>query len=106
MNVVAFEARCNAHSPANAECGKPFLRIASLHFVKQRRQDARAGGTNRVADGNGTAIDVDLRRIPTEIFVNRASLRSKGFVGFYQIEVLFFPAGFLERSARSRDWPR
>jgi hypothetical protein len=40
-----------------------------------------------MADGDCAAIDVDDRRIPAEILVDRAGLGGEGFVGFDQIEI-------------------
>lgn len=96
----ALDAHCDAHAAANAERGEAFLRVASLHFEQQRVQNARARGADRVADGNRAAINVYDGRIPAHVLVHRASLCGKGFIGFDQIEILGFPASFLQRLAR------
>ena len=40
-----------------------------------------------MAQGNGTAIDVDLVRVPFQLFAHRQRLRGEGFVGFDQVQV-------------------
>src|SRR6056297_1204282 len=58
LGSVALHTERNAHAAPDTERGKAFLGIASLHFEQQRVQDTRAGGTDRVTDGDGTAVDV------------------------------------------------
>src|SRR5450631_730656 len=101
--LSALDTHSNSHSTADAERGKPLLGVPFLHLVEQRGQYARAGGADRMADGDGAAIDVDLGRIPAEVLIDRASLRRESFIRFDQVEVLFLPAGLLERGARRRD---
>jgi len=48
----------------------------TLHFNHQRVEHVGAGSATR-ADGNRAAIDVDYRRIPAEIPVDRTGLSSK-----------------------------
>src|SRR5215813_1201075 len=69
---LALHAHGNAHSASDAEGRETFLAVAFLHFIKQRRQHAGTGSADRMADGNGTAVDVDLRCVPTKVLVDRA----------------------------------
>src|SRR6476659_3742900 len=48
--------------------------LAALHLVEKRHQHARARGADRVADGDGAAIDVDDLRVPAHVLVDRAGL--------------------------------
>ena len=56
-------------------------------------------GADRVADGDGAAVDVDLVGVPAELLADRERLRGEGLVGFDQVEVGDRPAGFLQRLA-------
>ncbi len=89
--------------PPMHSVARPFLASRLLHFVQQRDQHTRAGRTDRMTDGDGAAIDVDLRRIPAEILVDRAGLRGESLIGLDQVEVVDLPAGLLQRRARGRD---
>ena len=64
--------------------------------MQQSDQDPTARRTNRVTNGNGTAVDVDLAGIPAQFSVNGNGLGSKGFVGFHQIQLIDTPAGQFE----------
>ena len=92
---VARETHRNTHAAADAERGEAFLGIALLHFVQQRHQHARARCTDRVADRDRAAIDVDLGGIPAEVLVDRTGLGREGFIGLDQIEIADVPAGLL-----------
>ena len=52
--------------PPTHRVARPFCRAAALHLVQQGGEDPRARGADRVADGDGAAIDVDLVRIEAE----------------------------------------
>src|SRR5690606_9179556 len=65
-------------------------------------QDAATGGPNRVADGDSTAIHVDLGRVDGQFLVDGTGLRGKSFVEFEQVDVGSAPTGALQRLARGR----
>ena len=96
----------DAHAAADAERGEALLGVAALHFVQQRRQHARARSADRMADRDRAAVDVDDRRIPAQVLVDRERLRRESFIGFDEIEVLDLPAGLFERLARRRNRAR
>src|ERR1700683_1644883 len=104
-NGLPFHAHGDAHAAADAERGQTLLGVALLHFVEQRHQDAGTGGADRMPDGDGAAVDVDLLGIPGEVFVDRAGLRGERLVGLDEIEVADIPAGLLQRRARGGDRP-
>src|SRR5690606_2490846 len=87
---------------ANAERGETLLRVAALHLVDQRRQNASTGCADRMTDGNGATVHVDLIRIPANTLVHRARLCSESLVGFDDVEVLGCPARLLQRLRGSR----
>ena len=51
--------------PPMQSVASPCLAFAALHLVEQRHQHARARGADRMADGDGAAIDVDDVRDPS-----------------------------------------
>jgi hypothetical protein len=63
--------------------------------VQQRHQDAAAGRADRVADGDGAAVDVDLAGVPAHFLVDGAGLGGEGFVDLEQVQVGRLPAGAL-----------
>ena len=63
----SLKERGNAHPPANAERGDTQPDAALLHLVQKRGGDARTAGTDRVADGNGSALDIDLIPVPIQL---------------------------------------
>src|SRR5580700_3131354 len=101
--ALAFHAHRNAHAAADAQGGEAFLGVALPHLIKQRHQHPGAGRADRMADGDGAAVDVDLAGIPAEVLVDGASLRRERLVGFDEVEVAAVPAGLLQRRARGRD---
>src|SRR5207253_1441093 len=98
---VPLDANRDAHAATDAERGKALLRVALLHLVDERGEDARARGADRVANGDGAAVDVDLARVPAEFFPDRDRLRRKGLVRLDQVEIADRPAGLLQRLLRS-----
>ena len=103
---VALDAHGDAHAAADAQRGEALLGVAALHLVQQRVEHARAGGADRMADGDGAAVDVDLVGVPAEALVDGAGLGGEGLVGLDQVEILDRPAGFLQRLLGRRDRAR
>ena len=64
--------------------------------MNQRDHDARAAGTNRVPQGAGAAIDVDLVVRHVQIIHQRHGNDGKSFVDFPQVHVIDLPAGFVQ----------
>jgi hypothetical protein len=55
-----------------------------------------------MTDGNGTAVDVDLRGVPAHLTVDADGLSGKRFVDFHQIEFLMRPARLLQAQLAGR----
>ena len=106
LSPLALNAHGNAHAAADAERGQALLGTRTLHFMQQRDQHARTRCADGVTNGNGTAIDVDLRSIPTHVLVHSTGLRGKGFIGFNKIKIRSFPARLLQVQASMRNWAR
>src|SRR5690606_35806120 len=100
-----LHAHGDAHAATDAEGCEALLRIAPLHLEKKRVEDARTGGTDRVAESDGAAVDVDLLRIPPEALVDGTGLGGERLVGLDEVEVRDRPAGLLQRLLGSRNGP-
>ena len=71
--------------------------------MEQGHQDTAARGTNRVANGNCAAVDVDLARVPVQFLAHGQRLRGERFVGFDQVQLLQRPAGFAQATLGGTD---
>src|SRR5208282_5792891 len=78
---------------------KALFCVTARHLVQERGQDSRARGTDRMSEGNGAAVDIDDRRVPTEVLVDRERLGREGFIGFHQLEVLDGPSRLFASAA-------
>src|SRR5690606_22753462 len=97
--VSAFDRQCHALAAADAQSGQAAASVAALHFVEQADQDAAAGGADGVAEGDGTAVDVDLGAVPVQFAADGNGLGGEGFVGLDQVQLLQAPASTLQRLA-------
>src|SRR5690606_12129690 len=91
----ALDGQSNSHSTADAERRQSLLRVAPHHFVQQGDENAGTRCADRMADGDGAAIDVDPGGIPVDALVDGAGLRGERLVGLDQVEVLGRPASLL-----------
>src|SRR5262245_13503462 len=62
-SVHSFDDRGDALADADAHGCQAVAAAALLHFMDQRRHDARAAAAERVPQRNGAAVDVELPRI-------------------------------------------
>ena len=96
---LALQSHGNAHAAADAQRGQTLLGVTALHFVQQRHQDAAARRSDRVANGDGATIDVDLGGVNAQLLVDGASLGCKGFIELVQIDIGSRPASALQSFA-------
>src|SRR5437763_13587804 len=62
----ALDDRCRAHAGTDAQRHQRGREVAPLQFVDDNAEDHCAGGAERMAHGNGAAIDVDFGGIEVE----------------------------------------
>src|SRR5947208_7174509 len=86
--LASFDAHRNSHAAADAQRRQALLGVTLVHFVEQRDQNARARCTDRMAERDGAAIDVDPVGVPAEVPIDRAGLRGERLVGLNEIEIL------------------
>ena len=96
---LAFDGQRHPLPAAYTECGNPFAGIALFHFVDQRNQDPAAGRTDRMAQRDRAAVNVDPQGIPLQHFSDGDRLRGIGFVHFDQIHIRKLPPRALQAAA-------
>src|SRR5437667_215064 len=92
FSFLALNGEGNPHAAADAKRCQPAFRVALLHLVKKRDQDAAARRADRMSERDRAAVDVDLLGVPAHLPVNGDRLRGNGLVDLHQIEVLRLPA--------------
>src|ERR1700684_3106206 len=90
--ISALYGDGHSHPAADAETGKALLGITADHFMQQRHQDPATGRADGMTEGDGPAVDVDLRGVPSHLTVDRYSLRGKGLIDLHQVQLLMRPA--------------
>ena len=80
INSDSFEYDRYRFSAADAECCQSISGITFMQFANHRGGKACATGADRVADGAGAAIDVDLVKREFKPLDGQQRHGSKGFV--------------------------
>src|SRR5882762_3474771 len=91
FSFLALNGEGDAHTPADAERRQATLRVALLHFVQQRDENAAARGADRVPERDGASVHIHLAGVPAHLPVHGDSLCGKGLVDLHQVEVLRLP---------------
>jgi len=78
---------------------------AALELEGEVEYEARTGHADRVTEGDGAAVDVDLVGVPANALVDGAGLGCEGLIGFDQIKVANIPAGSLQRRTGGGNGP-
>ena len=73
--LVALKCQGHALTATNAQGGEAFLGVTLDHFMQQRHQYPATRRTDRVAQGDGTAVDVDLAGVPVEFLADGQGLQ-------------------------------
>src|SRR6185312_7817309 len=85
-----------ALTAAGADRGATIAAAATAKLVDERADDARAGCTDRMAEGDGAAVDVDLVLVNAEHADRVERYRGKSLVDLPQVDVLGFEASLLQ----------
>src|SRR6056297_2264001 len=99
----ALDAERDAHAAADAQRGDALPGVAALHLEQERVDHAAARRPDRVADGDGTAVDVDDTGVPAHLLVDGAGLRGEGLVGLHEVEIVDAPPRLFQRLAAGTD---
>ena len=65
--MLPLDGQRDGVAAAQAQSGDSSMHVAPLQFVKQCRQDPRAGRADRMPDGHGAAIYIYFRRIEMQL---------------------------------------
>src|SRR6056297_1683821 len=83
----ALDNRGGTHAGSDAKRGKANLFVGPLKLVQQRADDDRAGGTQRVAHGDGPAVHVDHTGVDIERLHEAQHDRGESLVHFEQVNI-------------------
>src|SRR5476649_422819 len=86
LGSEAFEDGGDAHATADTQGGQAVALLAHFQFVEQGAEDRAARGAERVAHGNGAAVDVDPRSVDAHVFDELEDDRGKRLVDFEQVD--------------------
>src|ERR1700752_3276951 len=86
ISNLSLENRGDAHSARGANGDKPAPRAALGELLGERRHDARAGGGERMADGDARAFRVELRAVDGAERAIPLETRSTIFVGLPRLQ--------------------
>ncbi len=84
---VRFYYRRNPLPATDAGGREPALESAAAQFEEQRQQQTRAGHAERMAEGDGAAVHVDLVAIQPQFLLDRQVLRGERLVDLDEVEV-------------------
>src|SRR5690606_18445970 len=89
----------NAHAAAHTQGGQAVAQFTAFQFIQQGAEDDGAGGSQRVAHGDGAAVHVHFLVRNGQFFLEAHHHRGKGFVHFKQVDLVHGHARFLQRLA-------
>src|SRR4051794_41008534 len=95
-SVQALHDHGDTLPPTDAGRPETILFLAPAQLVQQGDHQASARCTQRMPQGDGSAVDVDFLAIKAQFFFNSQVLGSKGFVYLDQVDVVQSQSGFLE----------
>src|SRR3954469_10838009 len=102
FSIACLDDGGNPLPAADARRGEAALLAASAQFEHHREQQPRAARTERMAERDRAAVDVDLVAREAELFLDREILARERFVHFDEIDVVERQAGLRQRPARCR----
>src|SRR5699024_10636448 len=88
-----FDDRRDAHSATDAQGDESALEVAAFEFVEDGAQNHGTGGAERVAHGDGSAVDVDLLMRNAQVPHPLEHDGGEGLVEFEQVDVVDGEAG-------------
>ncbi len=90
---VFYDASCTL-AATDAQCSQTVFAADFFQAIEQGYEDTSARCTNRMAEGDSAAMDVDFVHIETEFTAAVYSLSCECFVSFDEVEVFDFQACF------------
>src|SRR5262249_47566683 len=97
FSVARFEQSGHSLAAADAHSHDAVFGFAPPHLVSNRSDQPRSGHSERVADRDRAAVDVELLRINAQAVAAVDDLNGEGFVQFPEGNVLDFQAVALQQ---------
>src|SRR5262249_11279420 len=92
----------DAWAAADAGGGDAVAQPRALELAREREREPHAGRAQRMADGDGAAVDVELDLVDAEFARARHHLRAERFVDFEPIDIRKLETGALEHGLGGR----
>lgn len=92
--VDVFYDASRALAAADAEGSQAVFAADFFQAVEQRNEDTSAGSSDRMAESDSAAVDVDFAHVEAEFANNVYGLCCERFVSFYEGEIVSCEAGF------------
>src|SRR5207253_10473965 len=102
----AFEDDGDALADADAHGAEGVAAVGAQELIERGSDEARAAGTERVADGDGAAVGIDVWRVvrEAEVAEDGERLRGESFVELDDVHLRELQTSFREDFARRRRW--
>src|ERR1700710_2913013 len=102
MYLNPLDDRRDTHAAANTQRYQRAPGVAALQLVNHGAQNHRAGSTERMAHGDGTAVDVELLVGDVQVLLELEHYGREGFVELEQVDVVNRETGAVEHLERGR----
>src|SRR5215831_10705447 len=93
-----------SHASADAHADEAISSVPPPHLIEDSRCQPRTGTSERMSEGNRTAVDVQLFRIDRQLFQAGEHLRGKCLVELHEIHLLERQARELQHLPDGRHW--
>src|SRR5690606_8068850 len=90
------------HATAHAEGAQSVLLVTAFQLIQHGAHDHGTGGPQRVAHGDGTAVDVHFVVTQAHVLHETHGHGGEGLVDFHQVDLIDGHAGFLQYLAAGR----
>src|ERR1700710_2465607 len=88
MYLKPLDDRRDTHAAANTQRHQRAPGVAALQLVNHGAQNHRAGSTERMAHGDGTAVDVELLVGDVQVLLELEHYGREGLVELEQVDVV------------------
>src|SRR4051812_27943559 len=102
MDLNPLDDRRDTHAAANTQGDQRAPGVAALQLVNHGAQNHRAGSTEGMTHGDGTAVDVELLVGDVQVLLELEHYGREGLVELEQVDVVDGEAGAIEHLARGR----
>ena len=100
---MKFKRQARSRAAANADGGYAPPQATLAQRLDQGHQDARAGGTDGVAQGTGTTVHVQPLRVQPQGILGSQRHHGEGFVDLEEVDITQLPVDALEQRADGAD---